>query len=80
MAGPAPKLMTVDEFFAWAENKPGRYELHGGLIVGMSPERNMHARAKRDTMVEFMRAVAKAGVDCEVFPWRLGRHRPRIEL
>ena len=68
MADAAPKRMTVDEFLAWAAHRPGRYELHGGIVVGMSPERNMHARTKRDTMVEFMRAVAAAGVDCEVFP------------
>ena len=68
MAEPAPKRMTVDEFLEWAVHRPGRYELHDGYVVGMSPERNMHARTKRDTMIEFMRAVAAAGVDCEVFP------------
>jgi Uma2 family endonuclease len=68
MAEPVKKRMTVDEFLAWAQHQPGRYELHAGIVVGMSPERNMHARTKRDAMVEFMRAVAVAGVDCEVFP------------
>lgn len=38
--------MTVDEFLAWAEEYPGRYELLDGIVYGMSPERAGHARAK----------------------------------
>jgi Uma2 family endonuclease len=29
--------MTVDEFLAWAQTQPGKYELHNGRIFMMSP-------------------------------------------
>jgi Uma2 family endonuclease len=38
--------MTVDEFLAWAEHRPGRHELIGGDIFAMSPERTRHAETK----------------------------------
>ena len=45
-----PKLprMTADEFIAWAMEQPKgeRYELVGGEVVGMAPERVAHARVK----------------------------------
>ena len=36
----ALKQMTVEEFFLWAEGKEGRWELHDGVPVMMSPERS----------------------------------------
>ncbi|WP_245496583.1 Uma2 family endonuclease [Lichenibacterium ramalinae] len=38
--------MTVDEFLAWAEGRPGRHELVDGYVHAMAPERAGHARAK----------------------------------
>jgi Uma2 family endonuclease len=62
--------MTVDEYLAWAIQQPERprFELHCGQVYAMSPERNRHARTKRDAMLELIRAIRAAGVDCEVFP------------
>ena len=40
----ALKLMTVEEFLPWAEGKDGRWELHDGVPVMMSPERAVHIR------------------------------------
>jgi Uma2 family endonuclease len=40
------KLMTVEEFLPWAEGKEGRWELHDGVPVMMSPERSLHAETK----------------------------------
>ena len=42
----ALKLMTVEEFLPWAEGKEGRWELHDGVPVMMSPERALHAETK----------------------------------
>lgn len=42
----ALKHMTVDEFLLWAEGKEGRWELHDGVAVMMSPERLAHIRTK----------------------------------
>ncbi len=70
MAEAAPKGMTVDEYLAWAMEQPKRprFELHCGEVYSMAPERVRHALVKRDAMLELMRAVRAAGVDCEVFP------------
>jgi Uma2 family endonuclease len=42
----ALKHMTADEFLLWAEGKEGRWELHDGVAVLMSPERLAHIRTK----------------------------------
>src|SRR2546430_10611981 len=38
--------MTVDEYLAWAEGQPGRYELCDGTVYAMSPEGAGHAEVK----------------------------------
>ena len=38
--------MTADEFIPWAMNQPKRYELVGGEVVAMSPERVGHTEAR----------------------------------
>ena len=38
--------MTVDEFLAWAEERPGRYELFRGEVYAMSPENVGHTETK----------------------------------
>jgi Uma2 family endonuclease len=35
----ALKQMTVDEFLVWAEDQEGRWELHDGAAIKISPER-----------------------------------------
>jgi Uma2 family endonuclease len=49
------QAMSVDEFLAWAERQPDRWELLDGIPTAMSPERVEHgdtkyrvARARRD--------------------------------
>jgi Uma2 family endonuclease len=44
----ALKLMTVEEFLSWAEGKEGRWELHDGVPVMMSPERLATSAPKRE--------------------------------
>jgi Uma2 family endonuclease len=38
--------MTVDEYLAWAIERPGRYELFQGEVFAMSPETLEHAETK----------------------------------
>lgn len=38
--------MTVDEYLAWAADRPGRYELVDGRVVAMSPQTVRHVEAK----------------------------------
>lgn len=64
---PSQKL-TVDEFLAWAEGKPGRYELYCGTVYAMAPERAGHAEVKYAVQTELKRAIGAAGVPCHMLP------------
>ena len=61
----ALKLMTVDEFLPWAEGKEGRWELHDGVPVMMSPERLAHVRTKARAARALDDALRLAGLPCE---------------
>jgi hypothetical protein len=41
------KRMTVDQYLAWAEGQPGRYELLDGVVYAMSPEGAGHAEKRQ---------------------------------
>ena len=64
---PTQKL-TVDEFLAWAAEQPGRYELYGGTVYAMAPERAGHAGVKFAIQTELARAIKKAKVKCHMLP------------
>lgn len=64
----ALKLMTVDEFLPWAEGQEGRWELHDGVPVMMSPERVLHADTKGEAYVALREALRRAGLPCRVHP------------
>ncbi len=64
----ALKLMTVEEFLPWAEGKEGRWELHDGVPVMMSPERSLHAETKAETYVALREAIRLKGLPCRVYP------------
>src|SRR5690349_4223452 len=40
----AHRLMMADEFLAWADGRPGSYELVDGVAVAMAPASRNHAR------------------------------------
>jgi len=61
----AKQKMTVDEFFAWAEGREGRWELVDGVPVSMSPERAIHGQTKVSAGNAFNSAIRKAGLPCE---------------
>jgi Uma2 family endonuclease len=64
----ALKLMTVEEFLPWAEGRDGRWELHDGVPVMMSPERTLHADTKGEAYTSLKAAVRKAALPCRVYP------------
>ena len=64
----ALKLMTVDEFLRWAEGQEGRWELHDGVPVMMSPERVLHADTKGEAYVALREALRRAGLPCRAHP------------
>lgn len=60
--------MTVDEFIPWAVAQPsGRYELVGGEVFAMAPERARHNLVKLAVARSMQDAVRRAGLDCTVF-------------
>lgn len=60
--------MSVDEFLAWAEDRPGHYELVDGEVVAMSPQRVRHAAAKFVVQTALKSAIQAAGVPCRMLP------------
>jgi Uma2 family endonuclease len=62
----AKPRMTVDEFLAWAEGRPGRYELFRGEVFPMSPEVVGHTRVKGMVYAALLLAVRERRLPCEV--------------
>jgi Uma2 family endonuclease len=60
--------MTVDEFLAWAEDQPGRYELYDGIVYAMTPERVVHAEIKFAVQGALANAIRARGVPCHMLP------------
>jgi Uma2 family endonuclease len=60
--------MTVDEFLAWAEENPGRYELSEGEVYAMSPERLEHTQTKFAVQSALLAGIRKAGLPCHMVP------------
>ena len=60
--------MTVDEFLAWAESQPGRYELFNGVVYAMAPERAVHAETKFAVTKALEAGLGKAGLACWALP------------
>ena len=61
---PRPQL-TADAFMEWAAAQEGRFELSGGEIVAMAPERIAHTRAKAEAWAALKPAIAARGLGCE---------------
>jgi Uma2 family endonuclease len=62
------KRMNVDEFLAWAEGRPGRYELFRGAVYAMTPERVVHAQVKFAVQIALANAIRSRGVPCHLLP------------
>jgi Uma2 family endonuclease len=64
-----PKLrLTVDEYLAWAEMHPGRYELLDGVVVAMSPEGAGHAEKKAAVHAALLAGIRERGLPCHALP------------
>jgi Uma2 family endonuclease len=60
--------VTVDEYLAWAEGRPGRYELYEGVVYAMTPERAAHATMKLAIHMAFHAEVRARRLPCHVMP------------
>jgi Uma2 family endonuclease len=62
----ASRPMTADEFLAWASDQEGgKYELAGGQVVAMAPERLEHTRIKSELWLALRNAIRDASLPCE---------------
>jgi Uma2 family endonuclease len=61
-----PVKMTADEFIAWGlQQGSGRYELDGGELITMAPERARHTRAKARLWRMLEDAISAARLQAE---------------
>ncbi len=60
--------MTVDEYLAWAEGRPGRFELYAGVVYAMTPERVGHADVKFAAQTALLAGIRQAGLPCHMLP------------
>ena len=60
--------MTVDEYLAWAEGQPGRYELLDGVVFAMSPGRRRPRRKKSSRSAALLSGIRARGVHCYALP------------
>ena len=62
------RKLTVDEYLAWAQDKPGRFELYAGIVYAMAPERAGDAKVKFAVQKALETAVQEAGLPCHMLP------------
>lgn len=60
--------MTVDEYLAWAEEHPGRYELLDGTVFAMPPEGAGHAEKKAAVHAALLAGIRARQLACHALP------------
>ncbi len=60
--------MTVDEYLAWAEEHPGRYELLDGTVFAMPPEGAGHAEKKAAVHAALLAGIWARHLACHALP------------
>jgi Uma2 family endonuclease len=66
MAALPKHKMTVDEYLAWAEGRPGRFELYAGVVYAMAPERAGQVQVKYAVQTALLAGLRRAGVPCHM--------------
>ena len=67
-AAPKRETMSAEAFLEWAEAQDeGRYQLIGGQIVAMAPERAEHGHVKFQVAKALEAAVSEARLPCRAF-------------
>lgn len=60
--------MTVEEFLAWSERAPERYELADGQIFAQAAERAAHAKIKGEVFAALREAIRRGSLRCRALP------------
>ncbi len=53
---------------AWAEGRPGRFELYAGMVYAMTPEQAGHADVKYAVQTGLLTGIRRAGLPCYMLP------------
>jgi len=68
MTAPPKHKMTVDEYLAWAQGQPGRFELYAGVVYARTRERAGHAKVKFAVQIALRAAIQRSGLPCHMLP------------
>ena len=60
--------MTVDEYLAWSEQQPGRYELLDGTVFAMVPQGAGHAEKKASVHAALLAGIRARRLACYALP------------
>jgi len=60
--------MNVNEYLAWAQANPGRYELSDGAVIAMSPEGAGHAAVKYAVQTALLAGIRARRLPCHMLP------------
>jgi Uma2 family endonuclease len=60
--------MNVNEYLAWAQSHPGRYELLAGKVVARSPEGAGHAAIKFAVQSALLAGIRARRLPCHMLP------------
>jgi Uma2 family endonuclease len=60
--------MNANEYLAWAQEHPGRYELRDGEVVTRSPEGAGHATIKYAVQTALLAGIRVRGLPCHMLP------------
>jgi Uma2 family endonuclease len=60
--------MSVNEYLAWAQAHPGRYELSNGEVIAMSPEGAGHAAVKYAVQTTLLAGIRARALPCHMLP------------
>jgi Uma2 family endonuclease len=60
--------MTVDEYLAWSEQQPGRFELFDGTVIAMAPQGAGHAEKKAAVHAALLAGIRARGLTCHALP------------
>jgi Uma2 family endonuclease len=60
--------LTVDEFLAWSDTTPGRFELFHGTVYEMQSERAIHAAVKYRVQKALDAGLSGSGCECHMLP------------
>lgn len=56
--------LNVDDYLAWADEQPGRYELVNGIVYAMSPETVGHIERKAAVHAALLAGIRVSGLPC----------------